>query len=113
MFFIHGHRHIFSRGVGATNSLTPIISISVGGKYIEKEDIDMRMDLKRISRISTNGILLIIDVGDSKNLFGFIFPNSDNCILTNRHRQNRISFIINMFPNQIHSPYTPKSLTNN
>nr|AFK35866.1 unknown [Medicago truncatula] len=59
--------------------------------------------LKRISRISTNGIFLIINISDPKNFLRFIFPNSDNRILTNSHRQHGISFIINMFPNQIHS----------
>lgn len=65
--------------------------------------------LIRISRISTHRVF-IIDISNSEKMLrlsGVVLPNCDDRILPNRHRQHRISFIVNVLSDQVHSPYTP------
>ena len=59
-----------------------------------------------ISRISTHGVLLT-HIRNQKTLFsllGIALPDGNDCVLPNRHRQHRIALIVNVFPNQVHSP---------
>lgn len=67
---------------------------------------NMTLYLVWISRVNTQGVLLA-NIGYPQKLFGvpnIALPNRNDRVLPNRHRQHRVTFIVNVFPNQIHSP---------